>query len=165
MICQFHTNKCRSSINVHAFLVPIFSYMYWTFAAFASTSISSCTASWLCYSNHVFQLSAPTFQVKLNALEGCKRRANSGLGSVKWHISPPWPVWLVRRWPCASNETSQGQVDTILVSWGGRPALLLMRLWLANVSWCQYLRAKTFHKGYTHIHGILAFGKHYTFLT
>lgn len=58
MICQFHTNKCRSSINVHAFLVPIFFYMYWTFAVFASTSISSCIASWFFYSNHLSALSS-----------------------------------------------------------------------------------------------------------
>ena len=41
VICQFHTNKCRSSINVHTFLVPTLFYMYWTFALFAPTSISS----------------------------------------------------------------------------------------------------------------------------
>lgn len=55
-----------------------------------------------------------------------------------------------------------GQGDTILVSWGGRPALVLMRLWLADVSWGQYLRAQTFHKWYMHTRGILAFGKHHT---
>ena len=41
VVCQFHTNKCRSSINVHTFLVPTLFYMYWTFAVFAPTSISS----------------------------------------------------------------------------------------------------------------------------
>ena len=59
VICQFHTNKCGSSINVHTFPVPTLFYMYWTFAGFAATSISSCIASLFCCGNHVFQLAAP----------------------------------------------------------------------------------------------------------
>ena len=79
-ICQFHTNKCRSSINVHTFLVPTLFYMYWTFAVLAPTSISSCIASWFCCSNHVFQLSAPVFSGEAECTCGGKSRASSGLG-------------------------------------------------------------------------------------
>lgn len=113
MICEVHLVSGRGGTDVQAFLAPALFYMYWTSAAFAPASISSCTASRFCCGNHTLELSAPAFQVKPNALLGCRSGAHAGLGHQ--HIQPLWPQWLVQWWPCASNQANQGQEEAILV--------------------------------------------------
>ena len=77
VICQFHTNKCRSSINVHTFLVPTLFYMYWTFAVFAPTSISSF--------HHDFAVATTSF--------------NSQLLSFRWSWMHSWLPKKSQFWP------------------------------------------------------------------
>ena len=159
MVCQFHTNKCRSSINVHTFLVPTLFYMYWTFAVFAPTSISSF--------HHDFAVATMSF--------------NSQLLSFRWSWMRSWLPKKSQFWPwLMAHFTSVTTVARSVMAMCFQPSQSGSRRYHSGLlgrqtsscaneaitSRCvlvQYLRAKTFRKWYTHTHGILAFGRHYTF--